>query len=269
VTSAVRFLFFITISILLHLLCLSFSFHIPLTVSRPQSASFEYTSASRDQFLPEKKKRPIIVPQKQLAPSKKTSFAQVKSQSSIEKKQILPSQVVHKPRPVKKTVPVNASAVAVEVSPSRELPSTSNISSQNKTVVKSSSNHDEPASATLGETQQSTQGSPNVVMRSKSVESLGGTQVFTAALPRYDQNPKPVYPEVARRRGWEGTVEFEVVVLKDGRVGNIKMVKSSGHRSLDRAARKSIRRWLFKAASLSGTNIESRVVVPIDFSLSQ
>ncbi len=102
---------------------------------------------------------------------------------------------------------------------------------------------------------------------SRPAETGAEPDRFQAALPRYDLNPRPRYPEVARRRGWEGRALFEVLVLKDGRVGELKMVQSSGYRSLDRAARKAIRGWVFKAAESAGSAVDSRVIVPVDFVL--
>jgi TonB family protein len=88
---------------------------------------------------------------------------------------------------------------------------------------------------------------------------------FQEALPRYDSNPPPEYPEVARRRGWQGIVQFEVLVLKNGRVGGLKMLVSTGYRSLDNAARKAIKHWKFQPATSFGMPIASRVIVPVDF----
>ncbi len=103
-----------------------------------------------------------------------------------------------------------------------------------------------------------------------SVEEGGGTggQGFQDALVRYDLNPRPQYPEIARRRGLEGTVLLEVLVLADGQVGKTILRQSSGYRSLDRAASIAVRRWQFEPAKSAGLSVASRVVVPIDFVLS-
>ena len=90
---------------------------------------------------------------------------------------------------------------------------------------------------------------------------------FQQAQPRYASNPVPEYPAVARRRGWEGQVRFEVLVQPDGSVGEIELLESSGFRSLDRAARRAIHRWTFHPATSWGAPVASRVVVPIDFVL--
>lgn len=91
---------------------------------------------------------------------------------------------------------------------------------------------------------------------------------FQKALPRYDLNPLS-YPESALRRRQQGTVHLEVLVRHDGSVGDIKLLVSSGFKSLDRAAQKAVRRWQFKPALSFGHVVESRVVVPVDFVLSR
>jgi TonB family protein len=98
-------------------------------------------------------------------------------------------------------------------------------------------------------------------------EILTNSKIYQSALPRYDINPRPEYPRVARTRGWEGVVLFDVLVRKDGRVGRMKMLSSSGYRSLDSAAKKVLRRWKFVPATTLGVPVESQVTVPIMFSL--
>lgn len=111
---------------------------------------------------------------------------------------------------------------------------------------------------------------------SQTEEISGGTQLdsegsqsFQAALPRYHLNPLPKYPEAARRRGQQGTVQLEVLVLADGRVGNTRLYASSGYKTLDRAARTAVKRWQFEPATSYAVPVESRVVIPVDFVLSE
>ncbi len=88
------------------------------------------------------------------------------------------------------------------------------------------------------------------------------------ALPLYDENPKPVYPRVAALKGWEGTVLLEVLVLKDGQVGDVSLLNSSGYRALDKAARKTVYRWKFRPAHVGGDPVECKVQIPINFVLN-
>lgn len=90
---------------------------------------------------------------------------------------------------------------------------------------------------------------------------------YEQARPRYGHNPEPVYPTMAIRRGWEGTVEFDVKVLASGLVDEVRLKNTSGYGSLDRAARTAILSWRFYPATSNGRETESWVVVPVQFVL--
>lgn len=87
------------------------------------------------------------------------------------------------------------------------------------------------------------------------------------AFPRYESNPKPAYPEVARRRGYEGKVILSVVVMKDGSPGSVRVAKSSGYQVLDDAAMAAVAQWKFVPAHLGQEPVEMEVEVPIIFRL--
>jgi len=106
---------------------------------------------------------------------------------------------------------------------------------------------------------------PQAVDGVENIREPGVVQV--AAQPRYGYTPAPAYPGIARRRGWEGTVEFKVRVLISGDVGEVKLERSSGYRTLDDAARRAIKRWRFDPAIRTGRVVESWVVVPVHFVL--
>lgn len=44
------------------------------------------------------------------------------------------------------------------------------------------------------------------------------------------------YPHIARRKGWQGKVLLDLNIAANGYINNIKLVKSSGYRILDRSA---------------------------------
>ncbi len=71
----------------------------------------------------------------------------------------------------------------------------------------------------------------------------------------------------ARRRGFQGTVVLEVMVDRNGRVGDLRVLKSSGYKVLDRAASASVMEWIFKPAIKGNENIEMWVRVPVCFQL--
>ncbi len=90
-----------------------------------------------------------------------------------------------------------------------------------------------------------------------------------AAVPRYRDNPPPLYPSVARRRGYEGLVILSVVVRSDGTVGDVRVKESSGKKILDRAAVSGVRAWRFEPGSRDGVVCEMTVDVPIRFVLQE
>lgn len=87
------------------------------------------------------------------------------------------------------------------------------------------------------------------------------------AIPRYERNPKPAYPEAARRRGYQGTVILLVLVLRDGSPGWVQIAKGSGYTLLDEAAKEAVARWRFVPALLGEEPVEMEVEVPILFKL--
>ncbi|MHC5053824.1 MAG: energy transducer TonB [Planctomycetota bacterium] len=93
------------------------------------------------------------------------------------------------------------------------------------------------------------------------------TSSFCPAEPVARGNPAPRYPRLARGRGIEGTSLLGVVVLPDGTVGEIKVVRTSGHRVLDEAAVTAVRRWRFRPARRDGASVEARVLLPVTFRL--
>jgi protein TonB len=89
------------------------------------------------------------------------------------------------------------------------------------------------------------------------------------AIPRQEGNPKPPYPEVARRRGYEGTVRLKVEVLASGEVGRIWVMESSSYEVLDRSALKTVKDWSFIPARFGGIPVKSTVIVPVTFQLKE
>jgi protein TonB len=91
--------------------------------------------------------------------------------------------------------------------------------------------------------------------------------VIQKATPLYKINPPPAYPRPARRRGIEGVVLIKVLVNQSGEVSELELEKSSGHRILDKAALKSVRKWQFTPGNRGGKPIEMLVTVPVHFKL--
>lgn len=92
-------------------------------------------------------------------------------------------------------------------------------------------------------------------------------QMTGEALPRFVYQPKPHYPLVARRRGWQGTVMLNIEMLSDGTIGTIKIATSSGYPPLDAAARKAVRKWRHLPLQRNGIPITRQATLPIHFRL--
>jgi periplasmic protein TonB len=78
----------------------------------------------------------------------------------------------------------------------------------------------------------------------------------------------PRYPPQALRRREEGEVILRVLVDTDGRPVEIEVEKSSRSRLLDQAAVQAVRQWVFNPGMKDGKQVQSWVLVPIKFSLS-
>ncbi len=87
------------------------------------------------------------------------------------------------------------------------------------------------------------------------------------AYPDYNLNPKPNYPRAARKRGYEGEVKLKVFVLENGKVGEVVVVRPSGHEILDQSALEAVKNWTFIPGKENGKEISSWVTVPITFQL--
>ena len=84
--------------------------------------------------------------------------------------------------------------------------------------------------------------------------------------PAIQREVKPVYTAQALRREIEGDVVLEVVVLANGEVGEIQVVRSLGH-GLDETAVAAMRQWRFHPARRQGVTVDVVVEVAMEFRL--
>ena len=93
-------------------------------------------------------------------------------------------------------------------------------------------------------------------------------KTVTTAIPLYHLIPKPPYPSRSRDLGEEGTVIIAILVGADGKVKEAALSKSSGFPPLDGSALATVKeKWQFKPGTRNGSPVESRVRVPIKFSI--
>lgn len=92
-----------------------------------------------------------------------------------------------------------------------------------------------------------------------------GEYVYVEELPEAITKAQPVYPDLAREAGVDGTVMVQALVGKDGRVKDTRVVKSIA--MLDGAAEAAVKQWVFKPALSNNKPVAVWVAVPVKFTL--
>ena len=80
-------------------------------------------------------------------------------------------------------------------------------------------------------------------------------------------NQKPIYPNMSKRLGEQGTVVLRVLVKADGSAGEVEVKSSSSYPRLDQAAVEAVKTWRFNSAKIDGKAIDEWYQVPIPFKL--
>jgi TonB family protein len=84
--------------------------------------------------------------------------------------------------------------------------------------------------------------------------------------PRVIREMKADYPDEARRRGIEGDVVIELVVRRDGSVGDARIVRRLSA-ALDEQALRAVRQWRFQPGKYRGSPVDVAVEVVVEFRL--
>jgi periplasmic protein TonB len=84
--------------------------------------------------------------------------------------------------------------------------------------------------------------------------------------PRLLREVKAEYTEEARRRAITGDVLLEIVVRRDGSVGDVTLLRGLGM-GLDQRAIAAVRQWRFDPARLRGAAVDVIVEVAVEFTL--
>jgi protein TonB len=77
---------------------------------------------------------------------------------------------------------------------------------------------------------------------------------------------RPDYTEEARQRGVEGDVLMEIVVRRDGTVGEVRVLQGLGH-GLESRAVQAVRQWRFEPARRHGQPVDVLVEVAMEFKI--
>ena len=84
--------------------------------------------------------------------------------------------------------------------------------------------------------------------------------------PRLLKEVRADYTDQARRANLTGEVVLEIVVRRDGSVGDVRILQRLGS-GLDQRAVQAVRQWRFAPATLKGTPVDVIVEVGVEFTL--
>jgi protein TonB len=127
-----------------------------------------------------------------------------------------------------------------------------------------------PAQEVVAESRVAEVAAP-VSPESQAVAPAQATPAVVQTPARFDaaylDNPRPVYPLMARRLHEEGRVLLRVRVSVNGSAMEVDVHTSSGSSRLDQSALETVRRWKFIPARQGNEAVAAHVLVPIVFSL--
>lgn len=76
--------------------------------------------------------------------------------------------------------------------------------------------------------------------------------------------PNPEHSVEARKAGYEGSSELQLIVGTDGKTHNIKVARSLGH-GLDEKAIEAVEQWKFTPAMKAGKPVAVQITVAVSF----
>jgi periplasmic protein TonB len=105
-----------------------------------------------------------------------------------------------------------------------------------------------------------------------AVLTVSAQEIFApgdgVTLPRPTKEVRPEYTQAALMAGIEGDVLLEVVVLADGKVGDVRVTKSlDSEYGLDRQAVEATKQWEFRPGVKDGKPVAVRVQIELRFTL--
>ncbi|MDA0746646.1 MAG: energy transducer TonB [bacterium] len=83
--------------------------------------------------------------------------------------------------------------------------------------------------------------------------------------PRLVKQVSPNYPDAARKRGIEGSVYLMVLVGKDGRVQDVRVIK--GEKIFENAAMQAAYQFVFEPALQNDKPVKVWMTIPVQFKL--
>ncbi|MCC6649735.1 MAG: energy transducer TonB [Candidatus Eisenbacteria bacterium] len=176
---------------------------------------------------------------------------------------VVPYRELQAPPPLTDAAPPPQVQVATQVAPPAAaipVPVPDAEAPQEQTIASQEELSAVQGSSTVGD-------GDNIVVAPPQEDALPGfgEYVYTDELPEKITHVQPVYPDIAREAGVDGTVMVQALVGKDGRVKDVRVVKSIP--MLDAAAIQAVKGWVFKPALSNNKPVAVWVGCPVKFSL--
>jgi protein TonB len=230
---------------------------LPMT-QQTQSVSISFATIAKPEPVPEKvavpepvktlpTPPPVTAPKKEPAPTtQKKRIVKEDAVKKVQKKETpKPIKKVEKKQPtVKKTVTEPVRPNNITPAPSKPVTPTAPATPISK--LKTAEDKKQVAKQSNG-----LQDKPQLIEKSRFLS----------------KPTPPKYPRMAKRKGLEGTVTYEVWLDEKGKQIKFLLKNSSGAKVLDVAALKAIKSWEFSPHSINGKQIAHRIYIPISFQL--
>lgn len=176
---------------------------------------------------------------------------------------VVPYRELQAPPPLTDAAPPPQVQVATQVAPPAAaipVPVPDAEAPQEQTIASQEELSAVQGSSTVGD-------GDNIVVAPPQEDALPGWNeyVYTDELPEKITHVQPIYPDIAREAGVDGTVMVQALVGKDGRVKDVRVVKSIP--MLDAAAIQAVKGWVFKPALTNNKPVAVWVGCPVKFSL--
>ena len=186
--------------------------------------------------------------------------------ASPQREQLLPKKLVERPVPETKNTVAHIAKPLESIEKTRKLVATKTIKPRAKKVEQLTKTTPAAPSDT---TAQKTAHPPAPIKAGPTSQAALPPRepAIIKASPLYDQNPKPLYPPLAQKRGWQGVVLLAVMVLADGSPAQLRIQKSSGYELLDKTALATVQKWHFLPGTKNNIPSSMEVLVPVHFNL--
>jgi protein TonB len=243
---------------------------IQAPVSRVVTLTLAYKQVLREEPKPATKV-PEISPKKIVSPAEKKRLESAtdqkppkqkpKTEEKVTKPRKPPKRVASPQKPIAKSLRPKKESLPKVISESNPQPRSAQFLGKEPSEVPERP-RDFPSAAASDIKEEA------VLKQADQMAAVPPATPLQEARPLYRRNPPPRYPRLAEKRGYEGTVVLEVLVDQRGKVGDLRVLSSSGYNVLDRAALAAVKDWSFEPASSGDEKVETWVKIPIRFQLN-